>query len=298
MQSTEPPIDYAIPPKVRMPVEIPHCYRLERLERRFRYPYRLSEIGWMPHHLYIHDHTVITGCFVCLSCNHEGCSEALVDGRRLESAGDLPHFSILPPGTRIHTLRATYHDELYFKYPPECVAALLDFFGPEVMKSPRFSLSGFPEEIIAEIRDELLNPDAPGAADRLDQLAIRLFSEILLRFRAPAETGRADRLKLHAIAAELRRGAALAPLLKKHGYSERTFYREWRRVFKLSPNAYKLGNMLDSARALLSESELKPAEIAERCGFGSTVYFYQQFRKRLGTTPLEYREATRNQLFS
>ena len=279
-------------------MEIPHCYRLDNVERSFHYPYRLSEIGWMPHHTYIHNHTVITGCFVCLSCNQETQSEAIVNGRRREYPANRPHFSILPPGTEIHTLRASCHDELYFKYPPECVAALRDFFGPEVMKSPSFPLSGFPEEIIAEIRDELLNPDAPGAADRLDQLAIRLFSEVLLRFRYPATPEHAGRLKLHAIAAELRRGAALAPLLKKHGYSERTFYREWGRVFKLSPNAYKLENMLGSARALLSGSDLKPAEIAERCGFGSTVYFYQQFRKRFDATPLQYREATRKQLFS
>ncbi|MPN07653.1 HTH-type transcriptional activator RhaS [bioreactor metagenome] len=165
------------------------------------------------------------------------------------------------------------------------------------MKEPRFQVSGFPEETIAEIRDELLNPELSGVADRLDQLAIRLFTEILLKFREGETPGKTGRLKLHAIAAELRRGRTLAPLLKKYGYSERSFYREWRKLFRLTPNAYKLRHMLDSAGTLLTESDLSPAEIAARCGFGSTVYFYEQFRKHYGTTPQKFRKTAPCRLF-
>lgn len=278
-------------------MEIPHCYELQKLQRRVRYPYRLDRIGWMPHHLYIHDHTVIPGCFVCLSSNQETVAEVMVDGKLYVRPPGNSTFAVLAPGTRLHSLRAARHDELFFQYPETCAEALFEFFGPEVRKEPMFRLSGFPEEPIAEIRDELLNPEAPGAADRLDQLAIRLFTEILLKFRCGEEPGKAARLKLHAIATELRRGRKLAPLLKKYGYSERNFYREWGKLFRLTPNAYKLRHMVDSAGTLLTESDLPPAEIAARCGFGSAAYFYEQFRRHCGTTPQKFREAAKNRLF-
>ncbi len=275
-------------------MENPRIYNLSERRRLFRYPYRLTSIGWMPHHIYEHRNTVIQGCFICISGNAEGLSETLVNGKvRKTEPSRIPHFSFLPPGTVMNSLRASYHDELFFHYPPECVQAMKDFLGAEFLADPGFFFPRLPEETIAEIRRELGNLDVPGTADRLDQLAIRLFTEILCGRRisgAGRESGRDDLLKLHSVAAVLpETSEALHLLLKRFGYSERTFYREWKKYFSISPAEYKLRKRLDNACRLLLETDLTPGEIAEQCCFSSTEYFYQVFRKRFLTTPGKFR---------
>ncbi|WP_127585397.1 helix-turn-helix domain-containing protein [Paenibacillus koleovorans] len=47
---------------------------------------------------------------------------------------------------------------------------------------------------------------------------------------------------------------------------------------------------IEAARKLLRETELKVIEIAMRSGFDSIVHFGRVFKKRTGTTPLQYRK--------
>ncbi len=51
---------------------------------------------------------------------------------------------------------------------------------------------------------------------------------------------------------------------------------------------------IDRAKHLLLHSGLKSAQIAEQCGFCSTKYFNQAFKKATGQTPGEFREGTGN----
>lgn len=283
-------------------MEIPHVYQLSGKRRLFRYPYRLDSIGWMPHHIYEHRNTVIRGCFICLSGNAEGRSTTMVNGKMQKTEPcRMPHFSFISPGTVMHSLQASYHDELFFHYPEECVPALMDFLGPELLAEPGFFFSRLPEQIIAEIRRELTNLEVPGTADRLDQLAIRLFTEILCGRRESdtgAASGRNSRLKLHSVAAALPETAEpLAALLRHFGYSERTFYREWKKDFSISPAEYKLRKRLDNACRLLLETDLTPGEIAGKCAFSSTAHFYRIFRKRFLTTPGKFRLERQSPLF-
>jgi len=48
---------------------------------------------------------------------------------------------------------------------------------------------------------------------------------------------------------------------------------------------------IDAAVYLLQNSELNIAQIAEKTGFRSESTFYQQFRKRMGTSPKVIRQA-------
>ena len=47
---------------------------------------------------------------------------------------------------------------------------------------------------------------------------------------------------------------------------------------------------MEQAKRLLTESELKTYEIAERVGYGDQRYFSQVFRKHTGLQPTQYRQ--------
>lgn len=65
------------------------------------------------------------------------------------------------------------------------------------------------------------------------------------------------------------------------------------RLFKqstgLSPHQYFLEQRILKARELLADQRLAITEISQRLGFGSRAHFTTAFRKRVGTTPREYR---------
>ncbi len=75
--------------------------------------------------------------------------------------------------------------------------------------------------------------------------------------------------------------------------SSRTFYREWKKCFSVTPGAYRIEKQLENACRFLSETEMSVAEIADACGFTGAVYFHQIFRKRYGMSPLSYRRLKR-----
>lgn len=281
-------------------MESPKIYSLEQYPRLFSFPFPLKHIGWMPHHLCFHRNTEIKDFFVCISANWEGITEKEVNGERVKSAQRTGKFSfgIVEPGTHLNSIKAVYHDELFFSYSPEYGEKLLEFLWKDPQKQRGFYFSALPEDIIAEIRHELLHLEQPGAADRLDQLAIRLFSEIIISHNLTEATGLSGKvMKIHAIAEELQRGKELKSLLKDHGLSERTFYREWQKVFAESPAEYRISRMIKHACDLLKNTTLKSGEIAEKCGFSNSNYFSQIFRKRKKMSPAEYRKSHSGKLF-
>ena len=276
-------------------MDTPQIYSLKKRKRLLNFPFRLSEIGWMPRHIYSHRNAVISNFFICISSDVLSSSERIVDGVvRSSPARATPSLGFVFPGTRIHTLRAAVHDELFFVYPPEMVPRFREMFG----ELKGFLFSWMPHELILELRRELKNLEQPGTADRLDQLAIRIISEIMLHRNETLRDENTLALRIHTIAASLTRGKSLRDVLNVQGMSERSFYRAWSQVFSVSPHQYILKFRLDEARRLLCETDLPLSEIAERCGFSSLSYFHQVFRDRLDLTPREYRNRHRTHLFT
>lgn len=71
----------------------------------------------------------------------------------------------------------------------------------------------------------------------------------------------------------------------------------FRQMINLSPMQYVLDYRMEQATDLLLHTDLSVTEIALQCGFNTSSYFIQQFRKKLNMTPREYRETrTRNSL--
>ena len=269
-------------------------YALSHLERMLNFPYRLNAIGWMPDHTYIHNQNRIRRIFVCLSFNCRGKTVTEVDGERVHSSGK-DHLSILWPGTLLQTIRSGVHDEIFFEYD----AGYTDAFRRLELKSLdsiRFTASV--ETIINDIRHELDSLYRPGTADRLDQLAIRLFTELTIEQESVSEERHTTNLKIHDIASyfasHFQEKIVLDDLLRRYGFSRRTFYREWNRLYKTSPVHFLLEQRMKLAAELLSRSNGSLTEIAAHCGFSDLVYFHQRFRMYFGCSPLCYRRQNKN----
>ena len=107
-----------------------------------------------------------------------------------------------------------------------------------------------------------------------------------------------------------REGARLAPLLdhlrerlaeehslsgmaSRAGMSVRTFLRRFQALTGTTPGDWLLTERLSRARDLLESSNLPVEEVATLTGFGSAATLRHHFRRRLGLSPVSYRERFR-----
>ena len=101
-------------------------------------------------------------------------------------------------------------------------------------------------------------------------------------------TPRAVGLK-EVISTHLYSDLSVSELAQLCGMSISSFKREFEKVFKESPNNYLIIQRINKACELLRASELSISEIAFETGFNDPAYFARIFKKRLKTTPSDYR---------
>jgi transcriptional regulator GlxA family with amidase domain len=85
----------------------------------------------------------------------------------------------------------------------------------------------------------------------------------------------------------------LADMAARCSMSARTFTRRFRDATGATPLQWVLSQRMDNARRMLEATDLSVDEIAERCGFGTTLNLRTHFRRRLDTTPTAYRRSFR-----
>lgn len=68
----------------------------------------------------------------------------------------------------------------------------------------------------------------------------------------------------------------------------------FKREYGISPINYMISRRIDESKYLLTETDLSLSQIAQLLGFSSLSYFSQVFRKVHGTSPLEFRQRSRN----
>lgn len=115
--------------------------------------------------------------------------------------------------------------------------------------------------------------------------------------------GLATRRSTDVLAIEDRQIAAALRLMREHacegvnvpfvakavGLSRRALERRFAQALGRSPNAEILRVRLDRVCRLLTESEFPLTEVAERTGFEHAEYLSRLFKRKLGTTPGEFR---------
>ena len=75
--------------------------------------------------------------------------------------------------------------------------------------------------------------------------------------------------------------------------SPRTLTRRFAEQLGTSPGAWLLARRIDTARALLEQTDLPVEAIAARVGLGTAVNLRRRFRAHIGVTPGAHRRAMR-----
>lgn len=226
--------------------------------------------------------------YVCMTCNatEESCTEKNVILTFSKYESDKIHFSLVEPGTRFNTIKPVIHDELYFRFDLSCADAVRNFVG----KYTNFHFLNWPHETMTELQKLLHQLDKEGVADKVDQLAVRFISEVILQYIEITENANNSlQMRIFSVANDIVNGKKLQSAVKNNGFSMRTFYREWNRHFDVSPKDYVMQKKLEKAEQLLTETDLTNIEIARQCGFDNVKYFYNWFSKNFKMTPREYK---------
>jgi AraC family transcriptional activator FtrA len=102
------------------------------------------------------------------------------------------------------------------------------------------------------------------------------------------ERGRLSRL-LDFVRAHLAEAHTLRSLAQRAAMSIRTLQREFARETGQAPYEWLIGERIERAKELLETSRLSAPVIAARVGLGSAESLRHHFRRRVGTTPAQYR---------
>ena len=68
----------------------------------------------------------------------------------------------------------------------------------------------------------------------------------------------------------------------------------FKREYGVSPINYMISRRIEESKYLLAETDLSLSQIAQLLGFSSLSYFSQVFRRTQDSSPMEYRQNTRN----
>jgi AraC family transcriptional regulator, transcriptional activator FtrA len=102
------------------------------------------------------------------------------------------------------------------------------------------------------------------------------------------ERGRLSRL-LDFVRAHPAEAHTLRSLAARAAMSVRTLQREFARATGQAPHEWLVGERIERAKELLETSRLSAPAIAVRVGLGSAESLRHHFRRRVGTTPAQYR---------
>lgn len=97
------------------------------------------------------------------------------------------------------------------------------------------------------------------------------------------------RESIHFMNENLGESLSVTDLAKKAYLSPYHFIRQFRKITGKTPHAYLIELRIAHAKYYLKTTEKTIKEIAFLCGFSSESSFCNTFRKRIGSTPLQYR---------
>jgi AraC-like DNA-binding protein len=154
----------------------------------------------------------------------------------------------------------------------------------------KFYFKRWPKELMVELNDLLHKLDTPGVADKVDQLAVKIITEIIIKHIEQSDNGsKSLEMRLYSCANALESGKPLSQVAKENGFSLRTFYRERNRIFDVQPKNYAISKRVEKSCSLLKNTNLSNVEIASECGFRDVKQFYLWFKKKTEKTQQEYR---------
>ena len=89
---------------------------------------------------------------------------------------------------------------------------------------------------------------------------------------------------------ELDREITLEELSRTHGMCETQLKRDFKRVYGISPAAYRRAYRMEQAARILRDTDKSVTEVAMQVGYLNPSKFSHAFRAEIGVPPAEYRK--------
>ena len=266
-------------------------YSLEHCQRFYDFPLNIRSVARRYANSFRHKENKLLLIHLCFVLSEEEDEVLELDGvKRYDS--NPPFMRVTYPGTIAHHLHSSVRNELFFTYE----SSYLETFRKFGFSDCNFKMTDCFKVLLDKAEKLLSVCHSPGVADRLDRLAVMLGMEAMLSALEPSEDpvrngseriGQVEKYFQFHFAENF----DLEELLGKFGMSLRTFYREWKAAFPISPAQYLLNLRMQKACRLLREPDLRIYEVANACGYCNELYFCRVFVKAHGLTPLAYRRA-------
>ncbi len=118
-------------------------------------------------------------------------------------------------------------------------------------------------------------------------------SQFSVPLSTPVPRTRAVKELQHWITEHPAEDLSIPALARRAHMSERHFARVFAQETATTPAAFVEASRAEAARRMLEQTDHALDVVAVRCGFGSVETLYRSFRRRLGTTPTDYRHRFR-----
>lgn len=79
-------------------------------------------------------------------------------------------------------------------------------------------------------------------------------------------------------------------LSEEYNFSYPTFYRHFKKLFKMSPNQYQTNRRIEESTKMLKNSNASLSDIALECGFYDSAHFSRTFKEKQGFSPLKIKK--------
>lgn len=257
----------------------------------------IEKIAWFRDHVYWHKNALIDAENISFILDEApGEQRAEINGSAVvfrKKDDTSMRVSCTASGTVVTTLATTKRNELLFRYPAK--TALMPEYPFINIPFPMTERFG---RFLHELEDMLEDLHTPGTADQLDLLALAMTAEALAS-SANSGNNAGDSLhsklsRIHAlIAANPAMDTNITVLAAEFGMSRAAFYREWKKLFQISPYEFMLKKRLQNAQWLLHHTAKTIKEIAAATGFKSTPVFCDIFKKNFAVSPLAFRRDSR-----
>lgn len=265
-------------------------YFPEKTKRILNFGCSLSAFGYLPDQIIWNTNRTLHALFFCIVLCREGQGKGLINGQVAKTKFAPPSLHIYPPGTVLHTIQASLHDEIFFTYTGENARKMMEMG----FENCHFEITPEISDVISRIRKELLLPDSPLKADKMDLLALEILAAIQTSRGSLSEKYREDGTRFPELTSYLElhflENPALPFLLHKFGLSRRTFFRLWKKKYTCSYTKFLNELKIAHGEKLLISTNLSIGEIAKQCAFSSPTYFIRRFKKHYGLPPVLYKK--------
>lgn len=265
---------------------------LSHAERKFRFPLPVNIIGTIitANNSYCGAHEGELEFCIRLSSDDDEAVDT-VDGVVYKAS--YPHVFIKMAGAR-HEYRYVSRRSAFFLIYSAELKTRFEEFGVDFHKTV-WDLEMTPDlaALIEKIKELLSISQRPGTADMLDALSWMLVQKLMMQRPGDTDTRGPIDDAIHAVASYIQvhygESVDFEAIAKAHGMSRRSFFRNWRKYYDISPRQYLTLIRMEHATAMLERTAMRVAEISDRLGYSDPAYFISTFRRHYKTTPLAYR---------